>query len=148
MDGIWHRVLGLSGNYYLGNNKDSLVIALLTYKRVNDIVNMNDEMTKECIPRVIVRDQWSWNTVKNRKDITLELEQAIEGINYDNYVNLVYGTTLIPTICKFNEYDEKYVNEVITQWFDILERRSFAFSSLSESEWYNFITYQRKRLKR
>ena len=158
----WHRIMGFEGNYYLGNEKGDLLIAFLTYKRVCDICkdqyrqaveseNIDFELYSECYGngycKYDYRERWSWEYVISQENITYSLEEAVDGINFSNYMNIGYGDSLIPRFYLSHESVELY-DQLLLSWAKILNDAKLGTEKLSEEDWLALSKLLRKHTAR
>ncbi len=159
METEWHRIFGLEGNYYFGNEKVDLLISFITFKRVCDICKEQYEQVEdsgdidfklysECYItgscQYDYKESWSWEHVTSQGSPTEALKEAIDGINTSNYVNIGYGDNLIP-LFHFSCERIGLLDQVLLSWAKILDNEKLGKQKLSEEKWLAFSKMLRTR---
>ena len=155
LDSDWHRILGVEGNYYLGQEENKLMLSLLTYKRICDIcedqfVTVTGSETMDFsryhegyldgLFKYDYRESWSWAYVFSQKNVAVAFEEAVNGINTSNYSNIAYGDKLIPIYRVPQE-----CHAVLLSWSDILAGCRLGEKDLSEDDWLLLSKWLRTR---
>lgn len=142
----WHRILGCSGNYYEGSYLAQYLLSVITYKRFCDFCEYQislvtntidsdecdefiDESCDYCYP-----PKARWKYVSGADNKVLALNNAINVINEKNFINIPYGTKIIPDYsCHMR--NEKWANEVLLAWFQLIDPIQLSPSQISTEDW-------------
>lgn len=167
LEDIWHHVLELSGNFWLGHYLRSLIMTIITYKRVCDVCesetrrlkvdsflenesDIEDYYTIAYEENAIIykySDENSWSTVAASDNKVAALEQAIRSLNESRLGVNGDSADEIPLFYCQNS-DESYINGVLNKWFEELEKIDIGTDTLSDQDWLNLKYYLESKTKK